>query len=76
MAEIRTAHAAAYWPAVAALAHKLRPSLRLLGAAGLAPWLATLEAKEAPEAERQTAAEALAGGLEELLSALPETVPE
>ena len=71
LAEIRTAHAAADWPAVAALAHKLRPSLRLLGAAGLAPWLATLEAEEAHETERQTAAKQLVAGLEVLLKVLP-----
>jgi signal transduction histidine kinase/DNA-binding response OmpR family regulator len=76
LTELRTAHAAADWPAVATLAHKLRPSLRLLRAAGLAPWLETLEAKEAPDAERQAAAAALGSGLEELLKALPQTVPE
>ena len=55
----------------AAVAHKLRPSLRLLGAAGLVPWLETLEAEVATDAQRQAATEALATGLVALLAALP-----
>jgi len=75
VADLRNAQAAADWPAVAALAHKLRPSLRLLGAVGLAPWLETLEADTAAGAERQSAAQELATGLEALLAALPAGVP-
>ncbi|WP_310394823.1 response regulator [Hymenobacter sp.] len=71
VADLRAAHAAADWPAAAAVAHKLRPSLRLLGAAGAAPWLETLEAEATTEPERQAAAQALAAGLDELLVLLP-----
>ncbi len=74
VADLRVAHAAADWPAAAAVAHKLRPSLRLLGAAGLVPWLETLEAEAATDAQRQDATEALAAGLAELLAALPAQV--
>ncbi|MCI1188604.1 response regulator [Hymenobacter sp. DH14] len=74
VAELRAAHAAADWPAAAALAHKLRPSLRLLGAATLTPGLDALEAAAAPDAELQQAAEALAAGLEALLAELPREV--
>ena len=71
VAELRAALAAADWPAAAALAHKLRPSLRLLGAAGLVPWLETLEAAGTDEAARRTAGAGLAVGLDELLATLP-----
>jgi signal transduction histidine kinase/HPt (histidine-containing phosphotransfer) domain-containing protein/ActR/RegA family two-component response regulator len=74
VAELRTARAGADWPEMAALAHKLRPSLRLLGAAALAPLLDALEAPATPDTERHEAAEALAAGLEELLAALPHEV--
>ena len=74
VAELRTAARAADWPAAAALAHKLRPSLRLLGAAALTPSLDTLEAPAASDTEQQQAAEALVVGLEELLAALPREV--
>ena len=74
VADLRAALAAADWPAAAAVAHKLRPSLRLLGAAGLAPHLETVEAEAAPAAARQAAGAALVRGLEELLKALPATV--
>ena len=71
VAELRTARAGADWPAVAALAHKLKPSLRLLGATSLTPVLDTLEAADAPEAEREAAVDAFVTGLEELLAVLP-----
>ena len=74
VAELRAALAAADWPAAAALAHRLRPSLRLLGATDLGPWLETLEAPEADEAARRGAGGALAAGLDELLAALPREV--
>ncbi|WP_354585092.1 ATP-binding protein [Hymenobacter sp. UYCo722] len=74
VAELRTAQAGADWPAAAALAHKLRPSLRLLGAAALTPWLDALEAPVAPAAERDQATEALATGLTALLAELPREV--
>ena len=75
VAELRAAAAAANWPAAAAVAHKLRPSLRLLGAAPLTPSLEILETKAAIEAtELQAAADQLATGLEQLLAALPQEV--
>ena len=75
VAELRAAAAAADWPAAAAVAHRLRPSLRLLGAGALTPSLETLESKAAVEgAERRAAADALASGLEALLAALPPEV--
>ncbi|WP_201982706.1 response regulator [Hymenobacter rubidus] len=74
VADLRAALAAADWPAVAAVAHKLKPSLRLLGAATLTPHLETAEAEAATEAEKQHAAEALASGLEKLLAVLPATI--
>ena len=57
--------------AAAALAHKLRPSLRLVGAMGLAPLLATVEDETAGPEARTAAAMHLAEGLEALLAALP-----
>jgi len=74
VADLRTALAAADWPAAAALAHKLRPSLRLVGAGGLMPCLETLEAPPTAGAERPAAAEGLAAGLEALLAVLPREV--
>ena len=75
VAELRAAHAAANWPAAAALAHKLRPSLHLLGAALLMPSLEALESNAATAAtERQAAADQLAIGLEALLAVLPHEV--
>jgi signal transduction histidine kinase/DNA-binding NarL/FixJ family response regulator/HPt (histidine-containing phosphotransfer) domain-containing protein len=73
--ELRTARAGADWPTVAALAHKLKPSLRLLGAAGLTPAVAALEAEGTPEAEREAAVEAFVAGLEALLTVLPKEMP-
>ncbi|GAA4051510.1 hypothetical protein GCM10022409_42920 [Hymenobacter glaciei] len=72
--ELRAAAIAAQWPAVAAVAHKLRPSLRLLGAASLTPLLDTVETLGLPAPELTAAAEALQQGLEELLAALPRQV--
>ena len=69
--ELRTAWVGADWAAAATIAHKLRPSLRLLGAAQLAPWLETLEAQESTDAKRYEATAGLAAGLEELLAVLP-----
>jgi len=75
VADLRAARAAADWPAAAAVAHKLRPSLRLLGAAPLTPSLEALETKAATAtAERQAAADQLATGLEALLAVLPHEV--
>jgi len=74
VADLRAAYSAADWPAVAALAHKLKPSLRLLGAAGLAPIIATIETEDTPETERPAAAKAFVAGLEELLAVLPKEV--
>ena len=71
LAELRAATITAQWPAVAALAHKMRPSLRLLGAAGLTRWLDALEVPAISETELQQAAEALVTGLTELLAELP-----
>ncbi|GAB3583012.1 ATP-binding protein [Hymenobacter daeguensis] len=75
VADLRAARAAADWPAVAALAHKLKPSLRLVGAAGLTPVIAALEAEATPDTARQEATEAFVAGLEELLAELPKEVP-
>ena len=74
LTEFRTALAAADWPATAALAHKLRPSLRLLGAAATTPLLETVEDKTAPEAARRKATEKLVAALEKLLEGLPQKV--
>ncbi|MBD2723079.1 response regulator [Hymenobacter armeniacus] len=74
VAELRTALAAADWPAAAAVAHKLRPSLRLIGAAQVVPHLAAVEAKASTDAERQAGAEQLVAGLEALLAGLPKEV--
>ena len=72
VAELR---AAADWPAAAAVAHKLRPSLCLLGTAPLMPHLEVLESKTAVEAAGlQAAADRLATGLEALLAVLPQEV--
>ena len=73
--DLRAAHAAADWPAVAALAHKLRPSLRLLGAETLVPSLETLETPVASDEERHMAASELVLGLSALLTTLPRELP-
>jgi CheY-like chemotaxis protein/HPt (histidine-containing phosphotransfer) domain-containing protein len=71
VADLRAAQEAADWPAAAAIAHKLRPSLRLVGAVNLVPCMAVLEAHTAADHERQAAAQELEMGLEELLKVLP-----
>ena len=76
VAALRSARARADWPAVAAVAHKLRPSLRLLGAGSLVPWLRTVESQTSTDEARQAAAEALAVGLDELLQVLPQEIQE
>ncbi|GAB3853587.1 hypothetical protein GCM10028822_22520 [Hymenobacter terrigena] len=73
--ELHTAWACSNWHAAAAVAHKLRPSLKLIGAEQLVPWMEALESKTGSEAERQEATMALATGLTELLAALPTAVP-
>ncbi|MGY3090721.1 signal transduction histidine kinase/DNA-binding NarL/FixJ family response regulator/HPt (histidine-containing phosphotransfer) domain-containing protein [Hymenobacter sp. UYAg731] len=75
VADLHAALAASDWHAAAAVAHKLRPSLKLIGAEQLVPWMEALESKTAPEAERREATQALATGLTELLAALPTAVP-
>ncbi|MBF9141516.1 response regulator [Hymenobacter properus] len=74
VAELRTALAAADWPAVATVAHRLRPSLNLVGAARVAPHLQTVESKEATDAERRAATEGFIAELTALLDGLPERV--
>ncbi len=63
--------AAEDWTAAAGLAHKLRPSLHLVGAASLLPIMRILENETAPALARAQAAESFAEGLGELLAALP-----
>ena len=75
VADLHAALAATDWQAAAAVAHKLRPSLKLIGAGQLMPWLEMLESKAAPDAERQEATQALATGLAEVLAVLPKVVP-
>ena len=72
--QLQESLAAADWPALAALAHKLRPSLRLLGAAGLVPLLLTLEDAAASDEARAAAGAGLVQGLRELLAELPREV--
>ena len=72
--ELHTAWACSDWETAAALAHKLRPSLRLLGAAALTPWLDVLESPAATDEARDDACDALASGLAALLAALPREV--
>ncbi|MFD2722113.1 response regulator [Hymenobacter monticola] len=74
VAELRTALAAADWPAVAAVAHRLRPSLNLVGAARVVPHLQVVESKDAPEAGRRAATEGFIRELTALLDGLPERV--
>ena len=75
VADLDAALAASDWHAAAAVAHKLRPSLKLIGAGQLVPWMEVLESKASPAAERQAATQALATGLTEVLAALPTAVP-
>src|SRR6476661_1061015 len=69
--EARAALTAADWPALATLTHKLRPSLRLLGAAALVEPMAVLESADATDAKRREAGTAFTEGLEALLDVLP-----
>ena len=75
VADLHAALAATDWHAAAAVAHKLRPSLKLIGTATLVPWLEALERKTAPDATRHEATRALAAGLTALLAALPTALP-
>jgi signal transduction histidine kinase/DNA-binding NarL/FixJ family response regulator len=71
--ELRTALAATDWLALGTLAHKIRPSLRLLGAA-VSPWLEQLEHPDTPANERRQAASRFIERLEILLQELPKEV--
>ena len=73
--ELHTAWACADWPVAATIAHKLKPSLRLLGTTHISPLLEILEAHNSSEEQRQVATVELAVGLEELLAVLPREVP-
>jgi signal transduction histidine kinase/DNA-binding response OmpR family regulator len=70
IAELRAALAEADVAVLASLAHKIRPSLRLLGAA-VSPWLESVENKEEPTAGRLAAAAALIERLAALVEELP-----
>jgi signal transduction histidine kinase/DNA-binding NarL/FixJ family response regulator len=74
--QLRVSLAESDWANLASLAHKLRPSLRLLGATAIFPHLEMLEAEVATDDERQAAAQGLASGLKELLETLPQELPE
>ncbi|WP_216688079.1 ATP-binding protein [Hymenobacter siberiensis] len=71
VADLHAALAASDWHYAAAVAHKLRPSLKLIGANTLVPWMEILESKTGPDAARREATLALATGLTEVLAALP-----
>ena len=75
LAELRAAQSANDLGALAALAHRLRPSLQLLGAQALQPHLAALEAPGVASVEAHRAARALTQGLGALLRQLPPSVP-
>ena len=75
LAELRAAQVATDLTAMAALAHRLRPSLQLLGAQLLAPYLAVLETPDLASVEAHRAARALAQGLAALLQHVPQSVP-
>ncbi|TPG62960.1 ATP-binding protein [Hymenobacter nivis] len=75
LAELRAAQAATDLTVLAALAHRLRPSLQLLGARLLAPHLAVLEAPGVASVEAHRAARALAQGLAALIRHVPQSVP-
>jgi HPt (histidine-containing phosphotransfer) domain-containing protein len=75
LAELRVAQAATDLPVLAALAHRLRPSLHLLGAHPLAPHLAVLETPGLASVDAHRAARALAQGLAALLRHMPQSVP-
>ena len=75
LAELRAAQATTDLGALAALAHRLRPSLQLLGAASLEPHLAILEAPDAASVAVHRASRALIRGLGTLRKQLPRSVP-
>ena len=75
LAELRAAQAATDLATLAALAHRLRPSLQLLGALPLEPHLAALEAPDVTSGAAHRAARALIQGLAALLKQLPQYVP-
>ena len=75
LAELRAAQVATDLTVMAALAHRLRPSLQLLGAQLLAPHLAVLETPDVASVEAHRAARALAQGLATLLRHVPQSVP-
>ncbi|OGX87989.1 response regulator [Hymenobacter glacialis] len=72
--DLRAALAGADWTAAASVAHKLRPSLRLLGVAGLVPFLEQLESQTSTEPERKAATSEFLSGLEDLLAVLPREI--
>jgi len=72
---LQAAQVATDLAAMAALAHRLRPSLQLLGAQLLAPYLAMLETPDVASVEAHRAARALAQGLATLLRHVPQSVP-
>ncbi|AWM34070.1 ATP-binding protein [Hymenobacter nivis] len=74
LAELRAAQAATDLAALAALAHRLRPSLQLLGAQ-LTPHLAVLETPGVASVDAHRAARALVQGLAALLRHVPQSVP-
>jgi PAS domain S-box-containing protein len=73
IAELAAARTAADWLTVSSIAHRLRPSLTLLGSS-LLPVLATLETEDMPDVTRAAAAQVFEQGLTELLQALPASV--
>ena len=75
LTELRAAQAATDLAVLAALAHRLRPSLQLLGAQLLAPHLAVLETPGVASADAHRAARALVQGLAALLRHVPQSVP-
>ncbi|MGI4887218.1 MAG: ATP-binding protein [Janthinobacterium lividum] len=75
LAELRAAQAATDLTVLAALAHRLRPSLQLLGSQLLAPHLAVLETPGVASVEAHRAARALVQGLAALIRHLPQSVP-
>ena len=75
VADLDAALTASDWHAAAAVAHKLRPSLKLIGAGQLMPCMEVLESKTSTAAERQAATQGLATGLSAVLAALPPAVP-
>ena len=69
--ELRTALSVSDWPTVASQAHKLRPSLQLLMAAGVMPHLNIVESETSTATERQAGTKGFIAGLDELLAILP-----